>query len=89
MVFNCAFLVEETQNGVMGCPFRFGCGAAESVSSSSLLMVGSVHANSIGASTGVGSMHVECELEDSFPDILGNGGLVSIERRQAPLNSSS
>jgi hypothetical protein len=41
-VSNCAFFVGETRNGVMGCPFRLGCGAAKSVSSSSLWMVDNV-----------------------------------------------
>jgi hypothetical protein len=41
-VFNCAFFVGETRNGVMGCPFHLGCGAAESVSSSSSWMMDSV-----------------------------------------------
>jgi hypothetical protein len=34
--------VGETRNGVMGCPFHLGCGAAKSVSSSSLWMLDSV-----------------------------------------------
>jgi hypothetical protein len=41
--------------------------------------VAEIHANSVGSSTGVDSMHASSELEDGFLNILGNGGLVSME----------
>jgi hypothetical protein len=41
--------------------------------------VAEVHSGGVGASTGVNSMHAWGQFEDSFLDILGNGGLVSME----------
>jgi hypothetical protein len=41
--------------------------------------VAEIHADGVGASTGVDSMHAWSKLEDSFLNVLGNGGLVSME----------
>jgi hypothetical protein len=57
----------------MFCPLKVGLlGIIEN-------SVAEVHSDSVGASTGVNSMHAWGQLEDSFSDILGNGCLVSME----------